>query len=168
MPASRYSSRSPAMVLAVMAMIGSARPPAHRTDALRRLDAAHHRHADIHQDEVVGQALHGVNRLHAVADHVHDIARLLQGGHDQPLIDGVVFRDQQAGLAVLGSLGRTLRPRDRSPDGRAAHARRGSPGAAATRRPASPAFPAPPASGRRRRSRARAPAGRRRCRRRRK
>jgi hypothetical protein len=71
------------------------------TDATRRFQAIHHRHLDVHQDQLVGAmldaALHG---RRAIVHHLHDKAQVLQQRHGHFLVERIVFGQQQA-VSVL-------------------------------------------------------------------
>ncbi len=70
----------------------------HRPDGAGGGDPVHHRHLDVHQDQVV---LPGVPRLHrqrAISDDVYPQAKGRHDGLEHQLVGGVVFRRQDLQL----------------------------------------------------------------------
>ena len=105
MPASRQRSRSPFMAWAVMAMMGIRGSGTSRscpTGWPGRLETVHHRHLHVHEHEVVGDLLQGLDGLAAVGHGVGAEAQLLQDAQGHLLVGGVVFDQQDAHLAAPG------------------------------------------------------------------
>ena len=79
-------------------MIGTraCRPPFPLADDAHRFEAVHHRHLDVHQDQVVGFRLHFVDRDHAVFGFVDSGARILEIGADKETIVPCIVDQQNA------------------------------------------------------------------------
>ena len=69
------------------------------------LEAVHLGHLHVHQHQVERLLLQGGQRLLAVVGHDHRVAVLLQQADGQPLVDGVVLRQQDVGAAAVGGAG---------------------------------------------------------------
>jgi hypothetical protein len=65
-----------------------------RADRGGRLEAVHLRHLDIHQDDIEALPLQGGQRLTAVGGEEGRVPRLLEEGHHQALVDGIVLDDE--------------------------------------------------------------------------
>ena len=63
---------------------------------MRRFEAVHLRHLNVHEDDVVVTLGNGVDRFPSVPHDVHLVAALDEHGHGDLLVDGVVFRQQHA------------------------------------------------------------------------
>jgi hypothetical protein len=83
-------------------------------DLAGRLEAVHHRHLEVHQDEVEGVGPGGVEGVEGetpVVGHVHGGAQLLQQAAGDELVDVVVFDQQDAQAGQRGGAGSGLRRR---------------------------------------------------------
>lgn len=72
------------------------------SDQIVELQSVHLRHLYIHQDDIVVIVAHPVQRLFAIAGHIGLVAQLVQDGQGQLLVDGMVFRDEDAKRKLLG------------------------------------------------------------------
>ena len=74
-----------------------------RTDSAGGLQAVHHRHLTIHQDQVRGRAAgHGVHRLQTIFNHVAGETLLLEHDLRHLAVGGVVIYHQNAPLEGRG------------------------------------------------------------------
>jgi len=67
------------------------------TDHARRRVAIHLGHLAVHEDAIVGDASHRLDGFEPVRHHVNTAAALLQHAGREPLIDRVVFGDEDSG-----------------------------------------------------------------------
>ena len=77
-------------------------------NGLGRLEAAHHRHLQVHQHDVELFALDGIDGLLSVLDYRHVMTSPLEQTHGHPLIDDVVFGEQHLARPELRRCGRGL------------------------------------------------------------
>ena len=61
------------------------------TNGLRRLQAVHLRHLNVHEHHIKGRLLHRIDRLPAVVHQRHGVSLPLQQTNRQALVDRVVF-----------------------------------------------------------------------------
>ena len=102
------------------------RPAGPRLDPAGRLEAVELRHLDVHEDDVVGLALDGIDGEPAVLDDVRPVAEPLQHARRDALVDRVVLGDEQTQVA-----GRLLAARRRPAPGATAPTASRQPAAAA-------------------------------------